>query len=68
MALSKDWSELWRRFLGASPDGRRETVDILRQRYVEEVQAADRFKQHAQEMQYPQFREKLLPYRSGKTR
>ena len=68
MALSKDWSEWWRRFLGASPDGHRETVDILRQRYVEEMQAADRFKQHAQEMQYPQFREKLLHIAADKSK
>ena len=68
MALSKDWSEWWRRFLGASPDGHRETVDILRQRYVEEMQAADRFKQHAQEMQYPQFREKLLHIATDKSK
>ena len=68
MALSKDWSEWLHRFLGASPDGHRETVDILRQRYVEEMQAADRFKQHAQEMQYPQFREKLLHIATDKSK
>jgi bacterioferritin (cytochrome b1) len=60
MAFSKDWSERWRRFLAPPPSGDRKALDILRQRYVEEMQAAGRFKQHAQEMQYPQFREKLL--------
>ena len=60
MAFSKDWSQRWRRFLAPPPSGDRKALDILRQRYVEEMQAAGRFKQHAQEMQYPQFREKLL--------
>jgi bacterioferritin (cytochrome b1) len=68
MALSKNWSEWWRRFLGASPDGDRNAIDILSRRYVEEMQAADRFKQHAQEMQYPQFREKLLSIATAKSK
>ena len=61
MALSKEWSERWRRFLGTSPEGNgKAAVDILRQRYVEEMQQTDRFKQHAQKMHYPQFHDKLL--------
>jgi bacterioferritin (cytochrome b1) len=52
--------EQWRRFLGFSGDGYRKAVEILRQRYIEEMQHAKRFTQHAQRMQYPQFREKLL--------
>jgi rubrerythrin len=68
IALSKNWSEWWRRFLGASPDSDGDAVDILRQRYVEEIQAADRFKQHAQEMEYPQFCEKLLHIALEKTK
>jgi bacterioferritin (cytochrome b1) len=35
---------------------------------VEEMQAAGRFKQHAQEMQYPQFREKLLHIATEKSK
>ena len=65
MAFSKDWSEWWRRSLGSPPGGDRKALDILRQRYVEEMQAVGRFKQHAQEMQYPQFRD-TSPYRDGK--
>ena len=68
MAFSKDWSEWWRRFLGASPDVHRQTVDILRQRYVAGMQAAGRFKQHAQKMQYPQFRDKLLHIATEKSK
>ena len=60
MAFSNDWSEWWRRFLAPSPGGDQKAVDILRQRYVEEMQQTDRFKQHAQRMHYPQYQEKLL--------
>jgi rubrerythrin len=56
----KSWLEWWRRFLGLSPTGYRKVVEILRQRYIEEIQQVKRFTQHAQRMQYPQFREKLL--------
>ncbi|MGB7950070.1 MAG: hypothetical protein WCH75_20490 [Candidatus Binatia bacterium] len=37
MAFSKDWSEWWRRFLGSPPGGDRKALDILRQRYAEEI-------------------------------
>jgi len=60
MAFSKSWSEWWRRFLGLSPDGYRKAVEILRQRYVEEIQHLQRYTKHAERMQYPQFRGKLL--------
>jgi bacterioferritin (cytochrome b1) len=60
MSLSNDGSAWWRRFLDLSQDKSRQAVDILRRRYVEEMQQSDRFKQHAEKMHYPQFREKLL--------
>lgn len=60
MSFKKSWSEWWRRFLGLSPDGYRRAIEILRGRYIEERQHMHRFAQHAQKMQYPQFREKLL--------
>jgi bacterioferritin (cytochrome b1) len=56
----KSWLEWWGRFLGLSPTGYRQVVDMLRQRYIEEIQHVKRFTQHAQRMHYPQFREKLL--------
>jgi rubrerythrin len=65
---SKDWAEWWRRFLGASPDSDDDAVDVLCQRYVEEMQGAARLKQHAQEIQYPQFREKLLDIAASKSK
>jgi len=66
MGLSKDWSEWWRRFLDLSQDNSRRAVDVLRQRYVEEMQQTGRFKQHAEKIHYPQFRGKLLQMASEK--
>jgi len=60
MPLSKDWSEWWRRFLDLAPDESATAVDFLRQLYVEEMQRIERFKQYAQKMHYPQYREKFL--------
>jgi bacterioferritin (cytochrome b1) len=68
MAFSKNWSKWWRGFVGTSPDRDPVAIEILRQRYVEEMQAAGRFKQHAQKMQYPQFREKLLHIATDKSK
>jgi len=60
MPLSKDWSEWWRRFLDLAPDKSANAVDFLHQRYVEEMQRIERFKQHAEKMHYPQYRGKFL--------
>jgi bacterioferritin (cytochrome b1) len=68
MVFGKDRSEWWRRFLGPSPGGDRKAVDILRQRYVEEMQRIERFKQHAEKMHYPQYREKLLQMAKEKSK
>lgn len=68
MALRKEWLEGWRCFLGTSPEGNgKAAVDILRRWYVEEMQQTARFKQHAQKMHYPQFRDKLLELATDKT-
>ncbi len=60
MGDRKDWTRWWRRFLGLSQDKSLQTVDILRQRYVEEMQQSELFQQHAETMHYPQFRDKLI--------
>ena len=60
MPFTKNWSEWWGRFLGFAPDRSSDAVDILRQRYVEEMQQAGRFKQYARRMHYPQYEGKLL--------
>jgi hypothetical protein len=69
MALSNEWSTWWRGFLGTDPDENgAAAVDILRRRYVKELQQTDRFKQHAQKMHYPQFRDKLLEMAAEKSK
>ena len=59
MSFSKTWSEWWRRFFDLAPDESPTAVDFLRRRYVEEMQRIERFKQHAEKMHYPQYREKF---------
>ncbi len=60
MIVKKNPSDWWRRFLGFSSDSYHRAVEVLTKRYVEESQHVARFTQHAQRMQYPQFRDKLL--------
>ncbi|MBM4263611.1 MAG: ferritin-like domain-containing protein [Deltaproteobacteria bacterium] len=60
MLQDKNWSDWWRQFFGLSPAGYREIVKILQDRYIEEMQHVKRYAQHAEKMQYPQFRERLL--------
>lgn len=62
MVFNQLISNWWRELL--EPTGVRESVgiEVLRQRYVEEIQRADRFREHAKNMHYPQHREKLLQF------
>ena len=68
MAFSKDWSKWWRGFLGTPPDRDQAAIEILRQRYVEEMQGIGQLTQHADKMHYPQFREKLLYIATDKSK
>jgi bacterioferritin (cytochrome b1) len=49
----------WRRFLGASDDLRSSGLTLLLRRYVREKQNAMRYGEHAERMQYPQYRDAL---------
>jgi|SRR3990172_10263972 len=60
MDISQRWTNWWRRFLGLSPDGYHRAVEILCERYIDESCHVRRYLLHAQKMQYPQFREKML--------
>lgn len=60
MAYEKSWSNWWRTFLGCSPDGFRETLRILQDLYLDAMRHAKLHTQHAERMQYRQFRESLL--------
>jgi len=65
MSLTSNWSQWWRRWFG---NGYSEVMGILRHRYADEMQHAARFSQHAQKMQYPQFRDALLRIASDETK
>jgi bacterioferritin (cytochrome b1) len=67
MACSKNWSQRWRRFLALGADESANAVDVLLQRYVDEVQRIERFKQRAETMHYPQYRDKFLQMAQEKT-
>jgi rubrerythrin len=58
--MRTELSHWWRNFLGSGDEARHTALDILRVRYVDEIVHAEKFKQHAGEMHYPQFRERLL--------
>src|SRR5436190_20383540 len=60
MRDKNSWSEWWRQFLGFSADRSRKASEILIERYIEKSQHVARFTQHAERMQYQQFRQKLL--------
>jgi len=60
MSDKNSWSEWWRQFLGFSADGSHKASEILMERYIEKSQHVTRFTQHAERMQYQQFRQKLL--------
>lgn len=66
MPLRKKWLEWWRRFLGLAFESSN-AVDFLRRRYVEEMQRIERFKQHAEKMHYPQYREKFVQMANQKS-
>lgn len=59
MMAVTDGSVWWRRFLGGSDDPRSSVLSILLKRYVREKQNALRYGEHAERMQYPQFRDAL---------
>ncbi len=68
MVSSKNRSEGWRRFLGLEVEEDPIAVDFLRRRYVEATQRIGRFRQHAEKMHYPQYREKFLRMAEEKSR
>ena len=68
MALGKNWSEWWRRFLDLSTNESSTVVDILRERFVGEMQQADRLKQYSRRMHYPQYQGNLLRLATEKSK
>ncbi len=66
MAFNQDWSKWWRSALGVAPDGEPAALEVLGQRYVEEMQGQSQLTRHADQMHYRQFREKLLDIAADK--
>ena len=64
----KSWSDWWRKLLGISPAGYRDVSEILSSRYLAEMQHVQRYTEHAERMQYPQFSEKLLRIAANEAR
>jgi len=59
MSFKINWSEFRRRWFG-SEKGYDTVLGVLRHRYADEKQHADRFLLHAHKAHYPQFREMLV--------
>ena len=57
---TETWSDSHRRWAGSADDGRDIAIEVLNHRYVREKQHVMRFRQHAERMQCPKFREALL--------
>ena len=68
MSIKSNLSEWWRRWFGSPGNEYYRVLDILRSRYADEKQHAAQFIQHAQKMQYPQFREALLRIAADESR
>ena len=68
MAFNKDWAKWWRRVLGISYDRDQATIEILRQRYVDELRGISQLTRHAHKMHYRQFCRKLLEIAAEKTK
>jgi bacterioferritin (cytochrome b1) len=68
MPFKKNYLDWWRGFLGISHNARRETIQILQQQYREAIQRASHLTQHAENMPYRHFREKLLSIAADETK
>jgi len=68
MAFNIDWTKWWGKLLGTSFDRDQETIDVLRQRYVDEMQGIGQLTKLAHKMHYPQFCRKLLDIAAEKSK
>jgi len=59
MAIDNNWVKWCDKFLGTSFNRDRVVIEVLRQRYVDEMHGVDRLTQHAERMDYRQFCQKL---------
>ena len=68
MFIKKDWTKWWAELLGISYDRDQATIEILRQRYVDELQGISQLTRHAHKMHYRQFCQKLLEIAAEKAK
>jgi bacterioferritin (cytochrome b1) len=60
MSLTQKVRRGWRQFIEAlTPDDRKKLLAWMHNEYQEEAQGAEQFTRHAEQMYYPQFRERL---------
>jgi rubrerythrin len=60
MALQMNRSDRWQKWLGSRGEARAAVLNVLRHRYIRESQHAMRYRQHAEKIHYPEFREALI--------
>ena len=60
MSFRNNWSKWWRGLVDPAGEKFRKVIEILRERYVEEMQQVESFKQYGRRMHYPQYQQKLL--------
>jgi bacterioferritin (cytochrome b1) len=68
MSVNKRWRAWWREFLGRTPDGTSKALEVLSERYIEASHQVVRFTRHAERMQYPHFRDRLLTIATEKAK
>ncbi len=68
VSIKSNLSEWWRRWFSSPANKCYRVLGILRSRYADEKQHGAQFIQHAQKMQYPQFREALLRIAADESR
>ena len=60
MALQMYRSDRWGKWFDSCAETRTAVLSVLRHRYVRESQHAMRYRQHAEKIHYPEFREALI--------
>jgi rubrerythrin len=60
MMLQTNRSDRWQKWLGSRAEARAAVLNVLRHRYIRESQHAMRYRQHAEKIHYPEFREALI--------
>jgi bacterioferritin (cytochrome b1) len=68
MSLPKSWSESLSGLFGIFSHGRQNALKILTERYTEASRHAQQLSDHAEHMQYPQFRNKLRAIAENESR